>query len=173
VNCEQVREDLADYLGGELSTSGAAALEAHLQGCASCRREVDELRRTIDVLRGLETVGADEASARTSDLMVVRRRPFAWRAAAALLRAAAMIALGAWIGWSVAGRGRDTAPSPAVRGDGRQVATNADPSVTPDAPGLPLMSGIHPAWFRQAQRNPGASSSFARQLAMLAPSDRP
>ena len=44
---------LSEYLEGELSPTQARALEAHLAGCASCRDELEMLRRVLRAAGGL------------------------------------------------------------------------------------------------------------------------
>ncbi len=43
--------ELIPYLRGELAVAEADRLTGHLGGCPDCRRELDELRRTVDALR--------------------------------------------------------------------------------------------------------------------------
>lgn len=45
MNCERAQADLLDYLSGQLSAAGQAALTAHLAGCADCRRELPATQR--------------------------------------------------------------------------------------------------------------------------------
>jgi anti-sigma factor RsiW len=47
------REILSQYLDGDLETDDLRALEAHLDGCAHCRRLRDSLAETISSLRSL------------------------------------------------------------------------------------------------------------------------
>lgn len=47
MNCEQTRRELALYLYGELPSELEAAVDGHLDGCASCRTERDQLRETL------------------------------------------------------------------------------------------------------------------------------
>ena len=64
MNCEQVQERMADYLGSELGAAGMKEVELHAESCAACGREIASLRATMRVLGslgGLEekaTVGA-------------------------------------------------------------------------------------------------------------------
>ena len=50
---ERVTTRLSDYLDGSLSRRDAARVESHLLGCARCRQTLGELKRTVDLLRGL------------------------------------------------------------------------------------------------------------------------
>jgi len=42
-----VDEELAPYLEGSLDAAGVEIVESHLEGCATCRAEADDLRRVI------------------------------------------------------------------------------------------------------------------------------
>lgn len=50
---EQQREQLSALLDNELGEQERAELEAHLLSCASCRAELESLRRTRDLVRAL------------------------------------------------------------------------------------------------------------------------
>ena len=45
MNCKRVRREIIPYLDGELKE--ANELQAHLDGCAACRRELEDLRRSF------------------------------------------------------------------------------------------------------------------------------
>ena len=47
VNCDEVLEQLADYLDDDARAELCRAIEAHLSRCRDCRVEVDTVRRTI------------------------------------------------------------------------------------------------------------------------------
>jgi hypothetical protein len=51
-----VRERLSALLDGELPDAERARVERHLSSCAACRAELEELRRTVELLRGLPSV---------------------------------------------------------------------------------------------------------------------
>lgn len=53
MNHADVKGHLADYLEGELSLDQRALVDAHLDDCSECAREVDEMQRTIRLLRML------------------------------------------------------------------------------------------------------------------------
>lgn len=53
---EQFAEDLALYALGSLTGDERVALETHLEGCASCRRELEQLRGDMSLL-SLTTAG--------------------------------------------------------------------------------------------------------------------
>lgn len=44
---------MSDYVDGELARNGRTRLERHLVECGECRKLLDGLRRTLDVLREL------------------------------------------------------------------------------------------------------------------------
>jgi len=48
-----VESDLTAYLDGALDPAGAAAVEAHLSGCAACRAERDRLASALRVVAAL------------------------------------------------------------------------------------------------------------------------
>jgi hypothetical protein len=53
VNHSDAQNSIADYLDGELSLEQRARLDAHLDSCADCTREVEELREIPHLLSGL------------------------------------------------------------------------------------------------------------------------
>jgi hypothetical protein len=53
VNHPRIREQLGDYLEGDLGTAARAGVDAHLVECAVCRDELRGLRATVALLRGL------------------------------------------------------------------------------------------------------------------------
>jgi len=55
VNHAEVHSYMADYLEGDLDLTKRALVDAHLDGCSDCSGEFAEMRRTIHLLRGLET----------------------------------------------------------------------------------------------------------------------
>jgi hypothetical protein len=53
VNHADVKQYLADYLEGDLALAKRASVDAHLDQCADCAQEVDEMQRTIRMLRSM------------------------------------------------------------------------------------------------------------------------
>ncbi|MBC8367303.1 zf-HC2 domain-containing protein [bacterium] len=49
--CNEAQSYLPDYLDKSLNQSRHLGLEAHLKECASCRLELDELRKTLGLLK--------------------------------------------------------------------------------------------------------------------------
>lgn len=54
MNCHDVRELLSALLDDALDPRERAQVQAHLEGCADCRRELDGLRSTVSLLSRVE-----------------------------------------------------------------------------------------------------------------------
>lgn len=52
MDCSEIETRLTAYAIGELNAAGRARVEEHLAGCEACRREVEEIRETTDLLAG-------------------------------------------------------------------------------------------------------------------------
>ena len=59
MQCEQLKERLADYWAGTLSQAERHAVEAHVAACEPCRHEAAELGETW---RALGTIADEEPS---------------------------------------------------------------------------------------------------------------
>jgi anti-sigma-K factor RskA len=96
---EQFAEDLALYALGALEGAEKVSLETHLQECASCRRELEELRGDATLLafsasgpRPPERAKARLLQSMSQEPRAVRSRPRVnWWAAAGWIAAAAML----------------------------------------------------------------------------------
>lgn len=62
--CRDLVELANDHLEGSLDTPSTRRVEQHLRLCQGCRAYLDQLRRTIDLLRGLAR--EDEPHARAA-----------------------------------------------------------------------------------------------------------
>jgi anti-sigma factor RsiW len=102
------QDDLVLYVAEELPRGEAAALDQHLAGCESCRRQVARLRRGLRALSLLEREPAVRPQAMESLNRLLHeaaraqtRRPavFALFARPRWLAAAAAVLLGAGLGW--------------------------------------------------------------------------
>lgn len=97
MNCPDVKPVLIEYLDGRLPPDRAAAVRAHVESCAACRRDADLHRRAWDLAGGIDALEPDPSFG-----ILVRRRVRRSRlarmigscAAAAALLAALFVALG-------------------------------------------------------------------------------
>jgi anti-sigma factor RsiW len=154
MDCKDIDELMADYLGEELAADERRELEAHLDRCEQCRSDVAELRATLAHLESLETVSRESAAIHTRSLRVVRRRRPAVRVALGLSKIAAVLAIGVALGrWTASAAPQDTSPSRAEA-----------PPMALSAPA----TEIHPEWINLAQKDRAVRSSFANQLTVLA-----
>ncbi|MBN1514664.1 MAG: zf-HC2 domain-containing protein [Phycisphaerae bacterium] len=149
MDCHEFESRIADYLGEELPTDDRDACEAHLAACSTCRSRVIECRAVVQKLQRLETVSPELATRQTASLMVVRRPP-AWRRVGdAMLKAAAVLAIGVMIGRY------------------SQASESSQPTA-PTALAVAPAADIHPDWIELGRQVSSGGSSFAQQLAMLA-----
>ena len=58
MNCHDARDLLSALLDEALDPSERALVQAHLEGCADCRRELDGLRSTVSLLSRVERARA-------------------------------------------------------------------------------------------------------------------
>lgn len=76
MNCHETRELLSAWLDDEaLDTSERAAVDAHLAGCAECRRELEGLRSTVSLLTRVEPA---RAPAGFMDKVMAETHPTPW-----------------------------------------------------------------------------------------------
>ncbi len=112
MNCDDFREILALYVGGECDEDERIVVEAHLAVCSECSREVEEHREARAALLQLR-----EESPRTETVWKgVRHRLFPIRTLGTdwLVRAAAVLVVGVAIGFlGVMIAHRDPAPAAA------------------------------------------------------------
>jgi hypothetical protein len=71
MNCEKIREQIPECLGGRLDKAAREKLVEHLETCASCRTEVAELNA---VWRALESMKAVETEPATVSLSSMKLR---------------------------------------------------------------------------------------------------
>lgn len=57
LNCQDVLDQLSEYLEEEVAIELRSQIEAHLNGCRHCHLEVDTLRRTVQLYRADDAVG--------------------------------------------------------------------------------------------------------------------
>ncbi len=145
MNCDEIQNALADYLGDELEASRRSALETHLESCDACRQEVSELKNTVQMLERLKAPSRDVLSPMSRRIGILQ--PLAY---------AAVLIIGIGIGWLA---------RPAEVRETR-------PSVSP-ATFVTVAGGlrIHPEWVEAAvgsTSDKGAAPPFARNLATFA-----
>ncbi len=144
------RDDVGAYLLGALPDAERAAFEAHLEGCAECREEVERLRPAADLLpRSVEQVEPPPSLKRS--LMEVVEREAGSRAGAApaeraslgerlrgLLRpvrpafVAGALAIGLVVGFAIAQLGGE---------ETRTLTASVNERVLPDASGRLVVQG--------------------------------
>ena len=72
--CEKLAVELSAYFDKELNGAQAAAVEAHLAGCADCRGDLEKMTRLRNALHDSGTRAAPETRL-LQDLMQALRRP--------------------------------------------------------------------------------------------------
>ncbi len=140
MNCDELRESIALYAGGDLP--GAAELDEHLLGCERCRNFAAEVGRSIALMRvqhleELPPAACSAVCARVFARLAGERRMVWWRRAAVGL--AASLALVAGLAtlntWRVP---PPAAPLPFGRGSAPVAAVTAGvPEKPPSGSGLP------------------------------------
>ena len=56
MSCQRVLEMLSTYVDGEAQAEDAAFIREHLAGCASCTREIEQLQRTVEMLKAASEI---------------------------------------------------------------------------------------------------------------------
>ena len=75
MTCHDAREWLSDLIDDALEAEARAQVDAHLAGCAECRRELERLRATVSLLRAVER---PQAPAGFVDRVIEAARPTPW-----------------------------------------------------------------------------------------------
>lgn len=76
MTCHDVREQFSAWVDEALGAEARAGLEAHLAGCADCRRELERFRQTVALLHAVEPA---RAPAGFVDRVLQAARPVPWR----------------------------------------------------------------------------------------------
>ena len=153
MNCAQIEDLTADYLGNELGSEQRDQFEAHLRSCDACRARISEFQETLEELNRLAAVPLPPSTERTRPLRASSRRLPTRRMLLASLKAAAAVAFGVVIGRASVTDGRFSA----TREHAAAVAAAAD-----------SLPGVHPRWIELDREMDGGQSSFARRLLLLA-----
>jgi len=92
VSCQQIGELLSGYIDGELTQGSRQRVALHLDGCATCRKEYDDLVRLRNGVREIDfdELSPSEWSAIMNDLGVRSSRGAGWL----LLLAGSIIVVG-------------------------------------------------------------------------------
>lgn len=53
-SCKQLLNELTDYLDGSIEAEVRVQLEAHIAKCPNCWVELDTMKKTIQVFKGME-----------------------------------------------------------------------------------------------------------------------
>src|SRR5262245_64100612 len=75
MTCHDAREQLSALIDDTLGGEERSAVEAHLATCAECRRELDQLRGTVGLLRAAKP---ERAPAGFVDRVLEAARPEPW-----------------------------------------------------------------------------------------------
>ena len=75
MNCHDARERLSDFLDEALGAPELALVQAHLDGCPDCRRDLERLRATVSLLSRVERPRAPVGFV---DRVMVAARPVPW-----------------------------------------------------------------------------------------------
>ncbi len=197
MTCDDARELFTALGDGALDAAEHAALEAHLAGCADCRREWERFRSTVALVRSLEP---PRAPAGFVDRVVAAAYPVRWprRLARALLLpwpikvplgAAAIILMGVAV--SLVFRATpelqqaarlEQAPSPVaaptpetpVKNDAARPETAPGKTLAEERPGGTAPSGAeHRVAVRDARENEPSQRSNESRSTAEAPAARP
>ncbi len=95
MKCDDIHNQLADYLGGELQADLAEQMDAHLATCPVCREEKASLQEALRLMSQLSGPVGMPAS-RAAELPTPWPRSGGWRR---VMPYAAMLVLGMGIGW--------------------------------------------------------------------------
>ena len=75
MTCDETRDTLSAYLDEALAPDERRVVDAHLEGCAECRRELEALRGTVALLQRVEPARAPVGFV---DRVVAAARPRPW-----------------------------------------------------------------------------------------------
>lgn len=158
MNCNDIKNLLADYLGDELESAERMQFESHLSTCAPCRAEVAGLRRVQSQLQDAPDISIELADQRSRCLEIRRRPAWPMRTVLVGLRYAAILAFGVGLGWQL---------KPAVE---QPIAGVPRTDISPVQ--TVATTNVHPAWIEAAAKMNAGQSSFARSLAALSTARR-
>lgn len=79
MRCEEIQVHLSAYLEDEVGPGERRAIEEHLPECATCRHELELLRRTVAALKSLEEIEVPAQLTASIQAGVEARGPSWWR----------------------------------------------------------------------------------------------
>lgn len=79
MGCQHVQEQLSAYLEDELEPAARRSMDAHLEECVHCRRELEALRRTISALQSLEEIDVPPRLTAAIQAGIAVRERSGWR----------------------------------------------------------------------------------------------
>jgi putative zinc finger protein len=172
MTCDDARELCSALVDEALTPAERAALDAHLAGCADCRRELERLRATVSLLRASPPV---RAPAGFVDRVLEAARPVPWyrRVASRLFRPLSVklpVQAAALVLISVAAV-YVFQHTPALQHAARQESAprSEPPRQIPDASSRPPDPGPVPRDARVAD----APASAAKRPGVTAPAEKP
>lgn len=79
MGCQRYQKSWSAYLQGDVDGAQREAMERHLRGCAACRRDLETLRRTVELVRMLPALEPQpQVQAQLFRKIRVVRQPMSW-----------------------------------------------------------------------------------------------
>ncbi len=100
MNCREFLDRYSEFLDGELDSAGEAVFRRHVEGCPSCARYDDVVRRGVSCLCELEPVEPGRPARLLEVIREAESRPVPRAAAVGALGALAIAGVLAAIAWS-------------------------------------------------------------------------
>jgi anti-sigma factor RsiW len=179
-SCAHVSADLSAYLEGDLDAAAAAAVRAHLDGCAACRSELELTRLSVGALRRLPDL-PPPAAILTGVRARLQPQPLQRRLLGARFRqfgvplsaaATVLVAIGASLLWvRTPERSRQLTEATRLEAPAPQAPAERHPSApsAPSAPAAPVPAAVAPPprdgaddkglAFRRLKQNAGAPAA--------------
>jgi hypothetical protein len=58
MKCGEIKKNISEFIDGELGAELKPAVEEHISACSECRKEYHKLQKTVELLKGLDSVDA-------------------------------------------------------------------------------------------------------------------
>jgi anti-sigma-K factor RskA len=171
---------VAAWVLGALPDGESAELEAHVAGCAECREEADELRRTADALPSVVPQVAPSPEVRQRLMAIVgaeaellaaagpeadrprrtaRRRRRLWRPVVVAPLAAAALAAGVLV--AVLGGGTTTVPAQTVAGTAQLEIHDGSARLVAAHLPAPPSGRVYQVWLQRGDRVEATDALFS------------